>query len=98
MQTLGTALMFAAAAALIIFPPLYHRRTRGRWRKSTFGIHLMSFMGVLGMVMGLAVLRVLGVDLPAWVRPLVWLAIGVVSWWRVGVLIHETRGRDRVPR
>ncbi len=93
MRALGTALMFIAAAALITFPPLYHFRTRGRWRRSPMGVHLMSFMGALGMVMVFAIANVVAGPLPEWVRPFVWLSIAAVSWWRIGVLIYETRRR-----
>jgi hypothetical protein len=56
------------------------------------GVHLMAFMGVLGMVMVFAVANFV-FDLPDWVRPFVWLCIAVVAWWRVVLLFviqHES--------
>lgn len=98
MRTLGTVLMFFAAIPLIAFSPLYHWRTNGGWRRSGMGVHLMSFMGVLGMVMCFAIASAVtggaastNSTLPEWVRPFVWFSIGVVSWWRVGVLLYETK-------
>ena len=94
MRALGTALMLVAAAALMLFPPCYHLTTRGAWRRSAMGVHLMSFMGVLGLVMCFAVANVV-FDLPSWVRPLTWLLIAVVSWWRLILLFVVQRSGER---
>lgn len=96
MRTLGTFLMLTAAAALILFPPCYHLTTRGGWRRSVMGWHLMSFMGVLGLVMCFAVSNVV-FELPSWIRPLVWLLIGIVSWWRLILLFVVQHNEDRCP-
>lgn len=92
MRALGNTLMLLAAMALILFPICYHLTTAGAWRKSPMGVHLMSFMGVLGMVMVFAVLNFV-MDLPSWVRPFVWLCIAAVSWWRL-VLLFVVQYRD----
>ena len=92
---MGTALMLFAAVALILFPPCYHLRTRGRWLRTPGGPHLMSFMGVLGVVMCFAVANVV-FELPSWVRPLVWFLIGCVSWWRLGLLFTVANPKDVV--
>lgn len=101
MTTLGNALMLWAGTALILFAPCYHFATGGRWKNSAMGVHLMSFMGVLGLVMLLAVGNLMaghGVaqnpGLPPWVRPLVWLLIGGVSWWRLVLLFVVLNEED----
>lgn len=105
MYLLGTALLFVAAGALIAFPFLYHWQTRGAWRDDSVGVHLMFFMGALGLVMVFAVANAVGLILhpapavcanaasvlPGWVRPLVWFLIASVSWWRVAVLFQVQR-------
>lgn len=101
MKTLGNALMLWAGLALILFPICYHFATSGRWRRSAMGVHLMSFMGVLGLVMTLAVGNLItgngsvqNSDLPPWVRPLVWLLVGGVSWWRLVLLFVVLNEED----
>jgi hypothetical protein len=85
MRPLGNVLLLVAAVALIAFPICYHVTTRGAWRGTRVGVHLMAFMGVLGMVMLFAIANFV-FDLPDWVRPFAWLCIAVVSWWRVVLL------------
>lgn len=85
--------MFVAAAALILFPPCYHFATRGAWAKTVMGWHLMSFMGVLGVVMAFAVASAVWGPLPTFVRPLVWAAIAVVAWWRL-ILLFVVQHQD----
>lgn len=100
MRILTTCLTLAAAAALLLFPFCYHFLTGGTWRRlgawrdTSAGVHVMCFMGVLGAVMGLVVARIVGVDLPEWVRPVVWGSIAVVAWWRLILLFVLQRRRD----
>jgi len=95
-RTLGNALLAIAATALIAFPFCYHLTTRGSWRKSVMGWHLMSFMGVLGLVMTFAILN-FAIELPEWVRPLTWFLVGAVAWWRL-ILLFVVQHRDDAPR
>jgi len=94
-RTLGSVLLAVAAVALIAFPFCYHLTTRGSWRTSVMGWHLMSFMGVLGLVMTFAILN-FAIDLPEWVRPLTWFLVGAVAWWRL-VLLFVVQHRDDKP-
>lgn len=101
MKTLGNVLMLWAGSALILFPVCYHFATSGRWRNSAMGVHLMSFMGAFGLVMALAVGNLIAghgttqnTGLPLWVRPLVWLLIGGVSWWRLVLLFVVLNEED----
>ena len=91
MRTLGTVFMLVAAVAFVVSPVAYHVWSRGKWRNTPAGWHFMSYMGVMGLVMFLAIGAVLLGPLPAWVRPLVWLIIGVVAWWRLVLIFTETR-------
>ena len=88
MKTLGDVLMLATSGALIPFPVVYHILTDGYWRRTAMGIHLMVFMAVLSEVMCWADANVLWGPLPEWIRPLLWFQIGVVSWWRLLILIQ----------
>ena len=84
--------MLVAAVAFVISPVAYHVRSRGKWRNTSAGWHFMSYMGVMGLVMFFAIGAVLFGPLPGWVRPVVWLAIAVVAWWRLWLIFTETRG------
>ena len=92
MRILGTAFVLIAAVAFIASPLLYHFGSRGKWRNTKAGWHFMAYMGVMGLVMLLAVSAIFLGPLPAWVRPLVWFAIATVAWWRLVLLVLETRG------
>lgn len=104
MKTLGDLLLLLAAGALIPFPLVYHSLTDGYWRRTAMGVHLMSFMGVLAVVMVFAVTNLfagyastVSCTAPAlnpWVRPLVWFMVAVVSWWRLVILI-QVQNYDR---
>ena len=92
MRLLGTTFLLIAAVAFIASPLLYHFRSAGKWRNTSAGWHFMSYMGVMGLVMFLAISAIFLGPLPAWVRPAVWFAIAVVAWWRLVLLVIETRG------
>jgi hypothetical protein len=92
MRTLGHVLLALSAVALIAFPFCYHLTTRGHWRDTIMGWHLMSFMAVLGLVMTFALLNLV-IELPGWVRPLTWLLVAGVAWWRL-ILLFVVQLRD----
>lgn len=95
---LGTILMLASAAILIPCPPLYWWWSRGDWRETPGGRHLMAFMGGLAIVMVLAVANFVSVvllhrgPLPDWCRPLSWGIVLFIAAWRM-LLLHRTRYR-----
>lgn len=93
MRQAGITLMMVAGVAFVLSPIVYHWRTRGAWLHSWMGRHLMSYMGVMGMVMVLAMWAVFFGPLPPWMRPLTWGCIALVAWWRL-VLIF-TAGHHR---
>jgi drug/metabolite transporter (DMT)-like permease len=97
-KTLGSALMLYSAVVLIASPICYWVWSRGDWRKTRAGRHLMAFMGGLALVMVLSVTSFVSVHLlergplPDWVRPLVWLIVGFIGTWRLA-LLWQTRYR-----
>ena len=101
MRWFGNALLVWAAMALIASPFYYQYKTRGHWRDSPMGWHLMSYMGVFAAVVTFAILN-FALELPEWVRPLTWFMVGVVAWWRLlllGAVQNKHRGDDhRNPR
>lgn len=101
MRAISTVLLLLSAGALITFPFAYHFTSGGLWRYSQVGRSLMSFMGVLGLVMLLAVgsvvSRALGNGpLPPWVGVAVWSAIAFVSWRQVWVLFKVRRRKPHL--
>lgn len=93
MSILRVVAVLAAAVPLIAFPITYQITTRGAWRKSVMGRHLMAFMGALGAVMVLTVWGMFAGDLPRWIGPVAWLVIASVSWWRLLLLLSMQRNR-----
>lgn len=92
MKALSDFLLVVSAVALIAFPFAYHLITRGHWRDSVMGRHLMAFMAVLAFVMATALFAI-AYDLPEWVRTVRWLLVAVVSWWRL-ILLFVVQMRD----
>ena len=86
MTILGNVLMLYAAVVLISSPVLYAWWSRGDWRLTPYGRHVMAFMGGLALVMCFAVLNLLIGPLPAWIRPVVWVIVSVVASWRLWLL------------
>lgn len=92
MRGLGNVLLVLTSIPLIAFPLCYHFATHGAWFRSWMGRHLMSFMGALCVVMVFALLN-LFMELWSWVRPLTWLLVGAVAWWRL-ILLFVVQHRD----
>lgn len=100
MNILADILIVAVFLGFLAFVLLYSLTPF--WR-TEMGRHVMSFMASLGMVMMLAVLRIIAeaafeVDLYAdapWLRPACFALIAGVTWWRVWILIKvQFLGRD----
>lgn len=80
----------------------YHRLTRGAWRRSSMGRHLMTFMAVIAAVAFAFAARVvwvnmLGNDDNVWFRAarlLVLMAVPVVLMWR-RILLHQAQRERR---
>ena len=91
MTILGNVLMLYAAAVLISSPVLYHWWSRGDWRLTTSGRHVMAFMAGLALVMCFAVASLVmratdHGDLPRMVRPIVWVIVSFIASWRLWLL------------
>jgi len=97
MRTLASLLQLYSAVVLIALPFLFHFWTRGDWRLTQGGRHVMEFMAGLAFVMcfavGSLVWRLLGHGLlPAWVSALCWTVIAFVGTRRMRIL-HRKRYR-----
>lgn len=85
MRLLGNVLLLVAALGLIPAPFVYHWRSRGWWRATRMGWHLMTFMAVFSEVMCFAVASLFW-DLPSCVRPFVWANIAFIAGWRLSLV------------
>ena len=91
MTILGNVLMLYAAVVLISSPVLYAWWSRGDWRLTPYGRHVMAFMGGLALVMCFAVASLVmhttrHGDLPGTVRPIVWVIVSFIASWRLWLL------------
>lgn len=85
-----SVLAVIATAQTLEWLVAYHRQTRGAWRDSEMGRHLMIFMAALASVFALATVRFITVDLLGhelplwfeWLRLVDFLSIPIVLAWR----------------
>lgn len=87
--------VLATFAGALAFVGMYARMTRGGWRASTMGRHVMVFMIVITIVSSLAVASIFFGT--AWpyrdlIRGLAWSAVAACIWWRVLLLRRAQRG------
>lgn len=89
------ALAAGALAMTLAFMLTYHLGTRGGWRRSDIGVHLMVFGATNGAVLAFVVLAFLGV-LPVAVMPyisaLTYLTVGWLFGWRTVIMDGYLRG------
>jgi hypothetical protein len=77
----------------------YHRQTKGAWRRSGMGRHMMAFAAALSAVFLLASARFITVDVLGhtdpgwfqWLRLVVFTSIPIVIGWR-RVLLARAQG------
>jgi hypothetical protein len=89
------AVIFTALGALV-FVVSYAWQTRGAWRDSIMGKHVMTFMAAILLVCLLAVAGVIwGTDWPYRnaIRAGAWALVGGCIWWRV-VLLFRVQHRE----
>lgn len=89
MRMFANAGVLATFAGALVFVVLYARLTRGGWRASLMGRHVMTFMIVITTVSSLAVVAIFfGSDWPYrdLIRGLAWSAVAACVWWRVLLL------------
>jgi hypothetical protein len=90
------AIMLTALGALV-FVVSYAWTTRGAWRHSVMGKHVMTFMSAILAVSILAVIGVVwGTDWPHRnaIRTAAWGLIGACIWWRVFLLYRVQHRSD----
>lgn len=57
-ELVNVALFLVAAVLAVVSPPLYHAWTDGAWRRKREGRHLMAYMAVLAVALGLTAVGV----------------------------------------
>lgn len=103
-QPVSSSLWTDAAVILttlgaLVFVVAYGWKTRGGWRDSLMGKHVMAFMAAILTVCLLAVAGVVwGTDWPHRnaIRTAAWALIGGCIWWRVA-LLFRVQHRDEQP-
>ncbi len=89
MQRLGDVLLLTAFLATVLFVLIYGHYAD--WRGSRFGNHLIKFMQVVMLALGLGVIRLFFDDPPFFfaLRALIFLGVNWVLWWRVWIVLEE---------
>lgn len=92
----ANAAIVATALGALVFVTLYAWITRGGWRTSIMGKHVMTFMIVILLVSALAVAAIIwGTDWPyrELIRGTAWSLIAGCIWWQVFILIRVQHNR-----
>lgn len=93
----ANAAVIATALGALLFVASYAWTTRGAWRTTIMGKHVMTFMAAILLVSGLAVAAIIfGSDWPHRnvIRTAAWGLIAACIWWRV-FLLYRVQHRDR---
>lgn len=94
------AAIIATFAGALVFVVSYAWSTRGGWRRTVMGKHVMTFMSAILAVSMLAVAGVVwGTDWPYRdaIRTAAWGSIAAVIWHRVW-LLYRVQHQDRADR
>lgn len=96
---IGSALLALTAAINTACVVAYGWTTRGGWRDSEMGRHLMCFMCSEAAILDLSVVRMVaggaGWPDPVWFRVLrlvVFVTLPVVMGWRLAIIVRAYRG------
>lgn len=100
-QFLGSVLAVVTTLMAAEWAFAYHRQTKGAWRRTPVGRHMMAFMVALTAVFAVASIRFITVDVlghedPAfflWLRLAVFTSIPVLIGWR-RVLLAQAQAHD----
>lgn len=87
----SSAAVVATFLGALVFVLAYGWSTRGQWKATIMGKHIMIFMVVILTVSMLAVLTIFfGTSWPHrdLIRTLAWGAVASVIWWRVALLFR----------
>lgn len=85
----SNAAIVATFLGALTFVCGYAWTTRGHWRTTMMGKHIMTFMVVILIVTSLAVISIFyGRNWPhrELIRGAAWSAVAAVTWWRVALL------------
>jgi hypothetical protein len=100
----GNALLCVSTGLILACIVAYSFTTRGGWRDSEVGRHLMAFMASEGSILVLGVVRLITESLgwpdPDWfrgLRVLVFVTLPVVIAWRLRIILKAARGELRGP-
>jgi hypothetical protein len=96
-QMLSSLAIIATALGALVFVTSYAWLTRGNWKHSLMGLHVMAFMIVILTVSSLAVATLFfGTEWPYrdYIRAGAWGMVAGVIWWRV-VLLFRAQHRHR---
>jgi hypothetical protein len=89
------AAVILTALGALVFVASYAWTTRGAWRDSIMGWHVMTFMVAILAVSALAVVAIIwGTDWPHrnTIRTAAWGVIAACIWWRV-ILLYRVQHR-----
>lgn len=93
----ANAAVVATALGALVFVVLYAWTTRGAWRTTPMGKHVMTFTAVIFAVSSLAVASIVwGTDWPYRnvIRTVAWSAVAFCLWWRVLLLYRVQHPTD----
>lgn len=88
----------SAALAAGLFVTAYHFRTRGHWRDTETGVHMLTFSATCAAIMLYVTMRLLGfvpVVLQAYGSAVIYVTVASLFVWRLRVFLRvQRRPRD----
>lgn len=98
-ELVGGGLLVVTTLLALACPVAYQVTTRGTWRRSDVGRHLMAFMASMAAVLALSSVRfvlvtVAGRDDPAWfvwIRLIVFVSVPIVLAGRLSIILDARR-------
>lgn len=99
-SVVGPVASGSAALAASVFVAAYHFGTRGHWRDTETGVHMMTFSAACAAIMLYVTLRLLGF-VPTVLQPfgsaVIYVTVASLFAWRLRVFLRVQR-RDRRER
>lgn len=104
-STVGSVLMVISLALAVACVIAYSTKTRGAWKLTEVGRHLMAFMIAVAAVLAVAVLRIVLVDILGFadvilfqvVRVAIFAGIPAVLAWRLRIIITSSPDKENRP-
>lgn len=94
-NTLGNILLILATIPAILSVVIY---TRVKWYRSKWGVHLMTYMVTMALVLILGIVRIFFAEAD-WFYPLraaVYVAMTVILWWRMAYIYEAYKESKNV--